>query len=151
MKKFFILLSLWLLTIICVIVGSNLYEQHQGEAYTETAVPYIKRVIPEVSKWNPAITRKLMAPEVLETIPEDRFVRAMTWFSDLGALQSMEEPVFKKVYAEEEIDIGIQTIIEYDIDAKYENGDALISIKLLDRGGSFDIYRFNLSSSTLAE
>jgi hypothetical protein len=92
-----------------------------------------------------------MAPEVLKTIPEDRFVRAMTWFSELGALQSMEEPVFKKVYVEEEIDIGIQTIIEYNIGAKYENGDALISIKLLDRGDSFDVYRFNLSSSILAE
>jgi hypothetical protein len=150
-KKLFIMLALWLLTIICVIVGVNLYEQHQGEVYSETAVPYIKRIIPEVSKWDPEIIRKLMAAEVLETIPEDRFVRAMIWFSDLGALKSMEEPEFKKVFSEQETEIGVQTIVEYNVEAVYENGEALISIKLLDRGGSYDIYRFNLSSSVLAQ
>ena len=151
MKKFFMMLAFWFLTIICVIVGSKLYVQHQGDEYSVSAVPYIKQVIPEVSKWDPAITRGLMAAEVLETIPDDRFVRAMTWFSKLGALKSMEEPVFKKLHSEEETDIGVQTIIEYDINAKYENGDALISLKLLDRDGTYEIYRFNLSSSLLAE
>jgi hypothetical protein len=151
MKKFFIMLAFWFVTIISVVVGSKLYIEHQGKELSVTAVPYIKQVIPEVSKWDPAITRGLMAAEVLETIPDDRFVRAMTWFSKLGDLKSMEEPVFKKLHSEEETEIGVQTIIEYDINAKYENGDALISLKLLDRGGVYDIYRFNLSSSLLAE
>ncbi len=104
MKKFFVMLALWFLTIVCVIVGTQLYAKHQGEKYTKTAVPYIKQVIPEISNWNPEITSALMAPEVLETIPADPFVRAMTWFSKLGAFQGMEEPVFKKLYDEEETD-----------------------------------------------
>jgi len=45
----------------------------------------------------------------------------------------------------------MQTIVEYEVDAKYENGDALLNIKLLERDGSFELYSFNLSSEVLLE
>ncbi len=47
--------------------------------------------------------------------------------------------------------IGMQTIVEYEVDAKYENGDALLNIKLLARDGAFELYSFNLSSEVLLE
>ncbi len=151
LKKFFIMMVVWLLTIVSIIVGIKLYEKQEGAAYSDKAQPYIEQVIADISKWDPDITRRLMAPEVLETIPEERFVRAMTLFSKLGELQSMEEPVFKKLYLDEPIDIGIETVLEYDIKAKYANGDAMIALKLLDRDGTFKLYRFNLSSDLLVE
>ncbi len=150
-KNFFIMLGLWLLTIICIIVGINIYEKQQGGAYEAAATPYIEQAIEKISQWDPESTRALMAPEISKTIPEERLVRAMAMFSKLGPLQSMEKPEFEKLYSEETGDTGKQTILEYKADAKYANGDAFIAIQLLVREDSFDLYQFNISSAALAE
>jgi hypothetical protein len=90
-----------------------------------------------------------MAPEIAATIPDDKYARAMDFFSQLGDLQSLEEPEFTKAHVDQETDIGLQTILEYKVDAHYANGAAEIDLKLLERGGSFEIYRFNFSSEVL--
>ncbi|MBE0575426.1 MAG: hypothetical protein IH613_05960 [Desulfuromonadales bacterium] len=92
-----------------------------------------------------------MAPEVSATIPEKTFVQAMACFSRLGALQSMEDPKFAQIHQNLQTDIGNLTIVVYNINAKYENGDAVISLKLLDKGETFEIYRFDFSSAILVE
>jgi hypothetical protein len=151
LRQFFILLALWFVTIVTVIVGSILYDFYQGSEYSETAVPYIEQIIPIISKWDSAAIRELMVPEVSAAISDDKFAQTMTMFSKLGALQSMEEPEFQEVDTGGKTVIGMQTIVEYEVDAKYENGDALLNIKLLDRNGSFELYQFNLSSEVLLE
>jgi hypothetical protein len=151
LKKFFLLLGLWFVTILTVLAGSIIYKQNQSSEYHDRAVPYINKVIPEISKWDPATTRALMAPEVAATIPEENFTKAMNWFSRLGKLQNIEEPSFVKAHVDQETDIGKLTIIEYDIDARYENDDAEIHLKLLEKNGSFEIYRFNFSAEILTE
>jgi hypothetical protein len=151
LKKFFILMAIWLVTIMAVFAGSILYNRHQSSGYKAMAGPYIRKIVPEISKWDPATTRSLMAPEVSATIPEENFTRALAMFSRLGALQSMAEPKFDQVHQDLQTDIGKQTIIVYDIDAKYENGDAVINLKLLDKGDSLQIYRFGVSSEILAD
>jgi hypothetical protein len=150
-KFFFILIASWLVIIATVGVGSIVYNHYQGSKYEDNAVPYIKQIIPVVSKWKPTAIRALMVPEVSTEISEDKFTETMTWFSKLGALQSFQEPAFQEVDTGAKTVIGMQTIVEYEIDAKYENGDALINIKLLDRGGSLELYSVNLSSETLLE
>ena len=92
-----------------------------------------------------------MAPEVSSTIPDENFVQAMTLFSRLGPLQSMDEAKFDELHEDQETKMGTQTIVEYNIDAKYENGDAIINLKLLLRDDAFEIYRFNFSSEILTE
>ena len=149
LKKFFMLLIIWLVTIVAVIGGSIIYDQYKTSEYDATAAPYLKRIIPELSKWDPETTKGLMAPEVLSSIPEANFVQAMTLFSRLGTLQSIDEAELDEVHDVQESDIGKQTLVEYNVDAKYENGDAVINLKLLPRDGSFEIYRFNISSEIL--
>ena len=151
LKKFFILMAIWLVTIIAVFAGSVLYNQYQSSEYDAMAGPYIRMVIPEISKWDPATTRALMAPEVSATMPEENFTQALALFSRLGALQSMEQPKFDEVHQDMQTDIGKQTIVVYDIDATYANGDAVINLKLLDKGDSLQIYRFGVSAEILAE
>lgn len=151
MKKFFILLACWFATIVAVIVGSYIYSYYQAAEYDDRALPYIMNVVPEISKWNPDITRSLMAAEVLETVSEEQLVRIMTLFSRMGGLLSMESPEFQKVLSEEDTGSGKKAVIAYEMAARYENGDALISINLLERDGSFEVYRFNVSSEALAE
>lgn len=151
LKKFFILMAIWFVTIMSVFAGSVLYDRYKSSEYDAIAGPYIQEIIPQISKWDPATTKALMAPEVSATIPEENFSQAMSWFSRLGALQSMEAPRFDQVHQDLETDIGIQTIVVYNIDAKYENGDAVIHLKLLDKGDSLEIYRFDFSSELLLE
>jgi hypothetical protein len=151
LKQFFTLMVIWLVTIIAVFAGSMLYDQHKASKYEAIAEPYIKRIIPELSQWDPAITKALMSSKVAATIPDENFTQAATLFSRLGALQSMEEPKFDKVQEMLNTDIGTLTIVEYNVDAKYENGEAVINLQLLDGGGFFEIYRFNFSSEILLE
>lgn len=150
-KKFFMLMAIWFVAIMAVFAGSVLYDQYRSSDYDVIAGPYIQEIIPEISKWDPAITKALMAPEIAVTISEENFTEAMAWFSRLGALQSMQEPKFDQIHQDQQTEIGKQTIVVYDIDAKYENGDAVINLKLLDKGDSLEIYRFDFSSAILME
>ncbi len=149
LKKFFFLLGTWFVVIVAVIGGSFLYDRYKTSEFDDRAVPYIKEVIPEISQWNPTKTKALMASEVAADISEEKFAQAMDLFSRLGQLQSVEEPRFIEVHSGKQGDIGEQTIIEYEIDAKYATGDATINLKLLFRDGLFEIYNFNFSAEAL--
>ena len=149
LKKFFFLLGTWFVVIIAVIGGSFLYDRYKTSEFDDKAVPYIKEVIPKISQWNPQKTKDLMAPEVAATISEEKFTQAMDLFSKLGQLQSVQEPKFIDEHSGKQKDVGEQTIIEYEVDSKYANGDATINLKLLFRNGLFEIYNFNFSSETL--
>lgn len=148
-KNYFRLIAFWVVSILIIIGGSTIYKKYQGSEYDKLAIPYIQSVIPVISNWDPVAIKALMAPEIAATIPDDKYARAMVFFSQLGALQSIGEPEFTKAYVDQETDIGLQTILEYRVDASYANGDAEIDLKLLERGGSLEIYRFNFSSETL--
>jgi len=143
------LIAFWAVSMLIIIGGSIFYKQYQGSEYDKLAIPYIQNVIPVISSWDPVATKALMVPEIAATIPDDKYARAMDFFSQLGALQSLEEPEFTKAHVDQETDIGQQTILEYKVDARYANGAAEIDLKLLERGGSFEIYRFNFSSEVL--
>lgn len=149
MKKYFVLIALWVVSIAAAVAGLEIYKSYQGTEFDKTAIPYIREVIPKISTWNPETVKALMAPEIAATIPEEKFVRAMRFFSKLGALQSIDEPEFSEAHIDQETDIGKQTIIVYRVDALYENAEAEINLQLLKKGESFEIYRFNFSSELL--
>ncbi|MCK4508863.1 MAG: hypothetical protein KAU27_09990 [Desulfuromonadales bacterium] len=151
LRTFFILLIIWFVTITTVIIGSIVYDRYQASEYSDTAVPYVEKIIPIVSTWEPKAIRELMVPEVSAEISEDKFAQTMALFSKLGALQSMEEPQFEDVDTGGKTVIGMQTILEYKIDAQYENGEALLNIKLLSRDGVFELYSFNVGSEVLLD
>lgn len=148
-KIFAMLLVCWFVVMVSVVIGVYVYKDKQATEYGELAVPYIKQVVPKLSEWDPDATRKLMAPEALENLSEEVFSEVIHVFSKLGKLQSLEEPEFKKAYSAEET--KIDTVVAYTADAKYEHGDAKIAIQLLIRDGSFEVFRFNLSSSSLMQ
>jgi len=142
---------MWFVAVIVIIIASGVYSKLQSLDYDEVAVPYLKSIIPQISEWDPEATRALMVAEVSAAIPEEQFNRGIALFSKLGELQSMSEPEFEKVYRDQGTIIGKQTIVEYNTEAKYANGDATINMKLLDTEGHFEIYRINFSSKVLME
>lgn len=149
MKKYFVLIALWVVSIIVAVGGLEIYKSYQGSEFDKTAIPYIRQVVPQISTWDPETVKLLMAPEIAATIPDEKFIRAMRFFSKLGALQDIDEPEFEEAHVDREMDIGKQTIIEYKIAARYENAEAEIHLQLLERGESYELYRFNYSSELL--
>ena len=150
-KKFFFMVAFWLVSVLTIVVGSGIYKKFLSNDYDETVRPYVRHAITEISKWDPANTRALMAAEVAEKIPEDKFNRAMAWFSRLGELQSMDDPAFERSWEDLETELGKQTVIEYNTEARYTNGEATINLKLVSRNGHYELYSFNFSSQTLLE
>ena len=116
---------------------------------TSLQSPHIQKVIPVISSSAPVATKALIALRLPQPVQTTSMPGRWTFFPQLGALQSLEEPEFTKAHVDQETDIGQQTILEYKVDASYENGAAEIDLKLLERGGSFEIYRFNFSSEVL--
>ena len=150
-KKFYWMLAIWFAAILIIITGSIIYDKFPSRDYDARALPYIKTAITEISQWDAEATRALMAAEVSAEIPAAQLDRVLARFSKLGALQSMAEPEVAKIHHDQNTIIGKQTVIEYNTAARYANGDAIITLKLVDRDGHFEIYHFNFSSQTLFE
>lgn len=149
LRKLAIMIAFWFIGIGTTIGVSIYFKSQEGVEYEAVAFPYIENAIKEISLWDATRAKALMAPEVLATIPDDKFERAMDFFSQLGALKSMDEPDFQKIFIDQKTEIGTHTLLEYDIDAVYDKGEAEINLKLLDRNGSYEIYRFNFSAEAL--
>ena len=133
------------------IVGGFKYFSGQKEAqYVTTAVPYVKQVIPELSKWDPLVAQKYMSAKFMQKTSEEKFGQIITALSRIGALQEMDEPIFEEIYSGDTPEGKKQTIISYTIKARYDTGAAKITLALLDNAGEFTVYRFNVESEALA-
>ena len=142
MKKLLKILGVVFVCLACIVGVFAGYFYIKSAKYEKTAVPYIKEKIPELSTWDPAVSKKYMAPEVLELIKDDELNKLMHWLSKLGRLKGIEEPQFVNVSTSATTEHGKQTIATYNIAAHYENGDANITMRLLEVEGGFQIYQF---------
>jgi len=137
---------------IIILFGSvGIYTYMKSSEYSETAVPYINEKIPELSTWDHEVAKKHLAPGILAETKDEDLEKLMRWFSKLGALQSIEEPQFINVSSSATIANGQQTIATYTIIAHYENGDAAITMGLLEVEDGFKIYQFHLNSNALID
>ena len=150
-KKILKWVGIFLLGLVVLFVLLAAYTGYKQSEYSETAVPYIKKVIPIISEWNPEKSKPLFVPSTFDNVSDEDFSKLFKWFSKLGALKSIDEPQFSRVTSSTTVREGAHTIITYGVLAHYENGDAQISIRLLDLGNSFEIYHFNLNSQALIE
>lgn len=149
-KTFALFIAIWLVVMIAVFAGSAIYNNYKGQQYRDTAVPYLLKIIPELSQWNPQQIKGLMADEALKNIPDDNFLTMVNFFSRLGELQRVDTPVFEKTDTRLTAKGTTQKIVEYSVETVYENGDALLNIRLIDLDGSFAIYHFSFGSAALS-
>jgi len=150
-KKILVLLGIVISLAIIVVFGIKLFMQHKASQYEETAVPYIKMVIPEISKWDPQIIKKYMPAASLAQTSDEKIINITQHLSKLGALKKMHQPSFSS----EDLDVKIagvkNTIISYEINAEYENGDAVITLGLQKEGSTYRVHNFKINSSVLTE
>ena len=152
MKKKIFIMVCGLTALGLSIVGYfNYYADQKESQYLTTAVPYVKMVIPELSKWDPVIARQHMSAAFMQEISAENFDKVSRAMSQLGVLQEMDEPRFGEIYSGDTPGGEKQTIISYLVDARYATGDAKITLGLIDNAGAFKVYRFNVESEALAQ
>ncbi|HEY5674730.1 MAG TPA: hypothetical protein VIR78_13550 [Malonomonas sp.] len=151
MKKFLVLSGLALVVIVTVAACIFAYSKYEESQYTDSAVPYVKMVVPEISKWDVETIKRHMNAESLEATSEERISGVLQYLSRLGALKEAAEPRFSKVFTGPYVEGVRKTFVAYKIDAIYENGDAVITLNLLDNGGSYQVYKFDIKSAALTE
>lgn len=150
MGKFKIYLVIWAIAVICAIGGVFYYKQYQADKYAATAVPYIKQVVPQISSWDPEVIRSLMSEDSLRNLAPGKFERIIEIFSQMGELQSMDEPVYKQSDSIPLADGDSRPLVRYEVKARYHKGDAVLTINLVEIDGAFKVSHFNLGSEVLS-
>ncbi len=133
------------------ISGFFIYRGIQSSHYEGTAVPYIRQVLPQISTWNPEMMKEYMVPEVLETVSADNLTNLMKGLAKLGELQSIGEPSFQSKSTGGVVDSTQQPVVTYTVKAQYSTGEATVTISLLDKGESYQVYHFNFQSRALVQ
>lgn len=151
MNKFFKILIFMVIGIVFIFGSLGAYLSYKSAKYSETAVPYIKEKIPELSTWKFDVAKSLLAPSIREQTKDEDLKKILKWFSKLGQLEKIDEPQFVKVSKSATTEYGNQTIATYTIHAYYENGDAIITMGLLEVENGYGIFQFHLSSAALIE
>jgi hypothetical protein len=142
-KKLLKVAGIIILLVVLGIAGLFGYVKYQQSTYALTAVPFIKEVIPKITRWDPNEIKPYLSPEALSATSDADLTKMFSWFAKLGALKTVGEPVFQNVFA------GSQKIITYSVPTTFEAGEALIVFRLVDLGTEFKILSFNINSKAL--
>ena len=148
MKKFIIYV---LFVFLCAFSGFFIYKNKLASQYEETAVPYIKQVLPIISTWDPTLVRNYMAPEVIDRVSDVDLKNLMQSLSHMGDLQSIDKIAFRNKTSGEHTTQASLPLVTYELTTHYSSGEVSVTISLLDKGESFDVYHFNFQSEALAK
>jgi len=144
-------IGIFLAGLIILILLAGIFAGYKSAQYEETAVPYLKEVVPIISQWDAESSRVYFSPAALKEVSEEDYQKLFSFLSRMGGLLALGDPVFHNVSSGATLREGANTIVTYTITAEYEYGDALITIRLVEKGDSFEIYHFNLNSTALLD
>lgn len=150
-KKILKGIGIVLLAIIALFVSIGIYTGYKSSSYEETAVPYIKEVIEEFSKWDVEQAKPYFDNKVLENTKAEDLEKMFKWFSKLGDLKSIQTLEFRNISSGVTTSEGAHTAITYIGLLNYEKGDANLTIILLEKENGFSVYGFKLNSMALIE
>jgi len=119
--------------------------------YKETAIPYLDTALTDISSWELDVLKKYMTPSSLEGVSEEDLAKLVRAFSKMGKLKEFGKYEFTNVSSKAMAGGDSGTFVTYVVPAKYENGDATITVTLKEEQDSFSVYHFNLNSMTLIE
>lgn len=140
---------------IFAVTGANYYSNYQADQYRHIVVPYLEKIIPKISTWEVDVIKRQMPPEALGNLSPEHLSAVVNEFSKLGDLQSFSTPKFDRV-SEERKSKGItgsetQTILTYMSQAVYENGEAVLTFKLITEDEIAQLLYFNVKSDVLGK
>ena len=151
LKKVLIVLGCVFVIVVSLIVGVNVYTGYKSAKYDEIAVPYIEAAIPEISKWDKNIFNSYLSSEAKEEIDQDRLAKILKIFKQMGTLVSYEKPEFDRTHSYVAGNGESRTLDIYNVNAKYENGDGVLTFTLIEKKQALELLHFNLQSMALVE
>lgn len=148
MKKFLSIFGGIFIFFVLVAAGFIGYAAYKGPELDALSKAYVEANIPLIiSTWSKDELLKRASPELLEIVKEkpELLDQLFQKLSKLGALQNIgdvkgDSSVLLTVQG------GMVTRASYEAKAKFENGDALISVHLIQLSGQWKILNFNVNS-----
>ena len=110
----------------------------------------MEEVLPQISTWDADIVRQYMAPEVLQTVTAENLKNLMAALSKIGELKSISKFSFQNEVSGDNVQFVGGTVITYEVEAEYSSGATVVTIRLLLRDDSYQVYHFNFQSQALA-
>lgn len=126
-----------------------IYGSMQSSQYDGSAIPYIRATLPKLSTWDAEVVKQLLAPEVLETVTAENLANILAALADIGELKSIGDATFKNKSTGNDVQSAKEPVITYEVEAQYSTGEAVITMSMIDRGGSYQLSHFNFKSKAL--
>jgi hypothetical protein len=137
-----------LLTLIAVIGGFIGYAAYQGRGLDASSKAYVEENVPTIlSSWSKEELLKRSSPQLLKTVEEkpDQIDQLFRKLSKLGAMRS-----FSDVKGDSQVFYntkeGKTTTASYTAAAKFENGEARLTIRLIQNSGQWQFLLFYVNS-----
>ena len=149
MKTFFMILGAICFVLIALggigvgyiaIRGSSL--DKESKAYVDAAIPAI------VTNWNKKELLDRASPEFKQAVTDGQIDQLLHWFTSLGRLQKCE-PANGQALMSATPQAGKTITAQYVAKAKFEKGEATITVKLIQHGDQWQILGFNVNSPQL--
>lgn len=149
MKKILITLGGIALALIVVAGAFVGYAIYAGGKLDASSKAYVDRVVPEiVSAWSAESLKREASVELSQQAAGDQIDAAFRKFSALGNLV-----LYRGSKGESKISITPKTgkivTAKYEASAKFEHGDAMIDVSLVQRGGRWQVLGLFVKSDQL--
>jgi hypothetical protein len=148
MKKFLSIVGSLFLLLVLVAGGFIGYAAYQGKGLDASSKAYVEANVPPIiSLWSKDELLKRSSPQLLKIVNEkpEQLDQLFLKLSKLGALRS-----FGDVKGDSNVSYTTQngkaTTASYVATAKYENGEAQISIRLIQLAGQWQFLNFYVNS-----
>ena len=148
MKKILSIIGGLFLTLLVIIACFIGYAAYQGRGLDASSKAYVEENVPPIlSSWSKEDLLKRSSPQLLEAIERkpDQMDQLFRKLSKLGAMRS-----FTGVKGDSQVfyDIkqGKTTTASYTAAATFENGEARLTIRLIQNAGEWKFLLFNVNS-----
>ncbi len=143
-----------LIFIVLLVAGLVLYATWfdiKADRYDETAVPYLRAALPDLTSWRYEQLRPLLSPSARLVFENEKVQAAYRGFDRIGGLISMEKPQYLADSSGSSKELGDVEIIDYQVEVQFDSGPATIKIKLVTDGKSYHIDHFGIHSEIFSD
>ena len=148
MKKVLSVIGAIFLTILVVVGAFIGYAAYQGRGLDASSKAYVEENVPPIlSGWSKEELLKRSSPQLLKAIEDkpDQIDQLFRKLSKLGAMRS-----FTNVKGDSQVFYdnkqGKTTTASYTAAATFENGEARLTIRLIQHSGQWQFLLFNVNS-----
>jgi len=123
----------------------------KADRYEATAIPYLESAIPELTSWRYERLRPLLSPAAKLDFENEKMRQAYQHFERLGQFESMDKPRYTTSHSGVSEVLGDIEVVGYQVPLEFDNGPAIIKIKLIADGASYYIHHFGIHSEIFSE